>query len=130
MTTPFWCLLIAVFLPYVLSTLGGYFKVKQFGTLDNKTPRVQAAKLEGVGARCYAAQQNAWEALPVFASAVLVAHLTGANPESSASAAVLWVVARVLHAVTYLANIDWGRSLAFLVGMGANVWLFVLAARA
>ena len=69
-------------------------------------------------------------ALPVFASAVLVAHLTGANPESSASAAVLWVVARVLHAVTYLANIDWGRSLAFLVGMGANVWLFVLAARA
>ena len=130
MTTPFWCLLIAVFLPYVLSTAGGYFRVKQFGTLDNKHPRAQAARLEGTGARCYASQQNAWEALPVFAVAVLVAHLAGADPGASASAAVLWVVARVLHPVFYLANIDWARSLAFLVAMGANVWLFVLASRA
>ena len=130
MTIPFWCLLIACFIPYVLSTLGGWFKVKQFGTLDNKQPRIQAARLEGVGARCYAAQQNAWEALPVFASAVFVAHLAGANPASSAGAAMLWLVARALHPVTYLANIDWARSLVFLVAMGANVWLFVLAAKA
>ena len=59
-----------------------------------------------------------------------MAHLAGANPASSAGAAMLWLVARALHPVTYLANIDWARSLVFLVAMGANVWLFVLAAKA
>lgn len=130
MTTPFWCLFVAALIPYVLSTLGGYLRVRQFGTLDNKHPRQQQAQLTGVGARVHAAQQNAWEALPVFASAVLVAHVTGADPVASAHAALLFVAARVLHPILYAANIDTLRSLVFLVGLGSCVWLFVLAARA
>jgi uncharacterized MAPEG superfamily protein len=130
MTTPFWCLLVAVLIPYVLAMTGGYFRMKQFGSVDNKHPRAQAAALEGAGARAWAAQQNAWEALPVFASAVFVAHLAGADPQSSATAAVVFVVARVLHPVAYIANVDVARSLVFLVGLGSCVWLFVLAARA
>jgi uncharacterized MAPEG superfamily protein len=130
MTTPFWCLLAAVLIPYVLAMTGGYFRMKQFGSVDNKHPRAQAAALEGAGARAWAAQQNAWEALPVFASAVFVAHLAGADPQSSATAAVVFVVARVLHPVAYIANVDVARSLVFLVGLGSCVWLFVLAARA
>ena len=43
----------------------------------------------GEGARVQAAQQNAWEALPVFAAAVFVAHLAGADPERSSVAALL-----------------------------------------
>jgi uncharacterized MAPEG superfamily protein len=130
MTTPFWCLLVAILIPYVLAVTGGYFKMKQFGSVDNKLPRIQAAALEGAGARAWSAQQNAWEALPVFASAVLVAHLAGADPGRSATAAVLFVVARVLHPVAYIANLDVLRSLVFLVGFGSCMWLFVLAARA
>jgi uncharacterized MAPEG superfamily protein len=130
MTTPFWCLLAAVLIPYVLAMTGGYFRMKQFGSVDNKHPRAQAAALEGAGARAWAAQQNAWEALPVFAAAVFVAHLAGADPQSSATAAVVFVVARVLHPVAYIANVDVARSLVFLVGFGSCIWLFALAARA
>jgi uncharacterized MAPEG superfamily protein len=127
MTTPFWCLLVVVFIPYVLSTITGYVRVRQFGTLDNKNPRAQAAQLEGVGARLVAAQQNAWEALAVFSAAVIVAHVTGADPDKSATAAIVFVCARVVHAVAYATNVDVVRSISFLVGAACALWLFLLA---
>ena len=130
MTTPFWCLLVAVLLPYLLAGAAGYFKQKQFGAIDNHLPRVQGAQLTGAGARAWAAQANAWEALAVFASAVFVAHLAGADPARSATAAQLFVAARLAHAVCYLADWATARSLVFFVGMGSCLWLFVLAARA
>ena len=121
---------VAALIPFPLAWVGAYYRVKQFGSLDNKHPRIQGAALEGAGARAWAAQQNAWEALPVFASAVFVAHLAGADPQSSANAALLFLAARFLHPVAYIANVDVARSLIFLVGIGSCVWLFVLAARA
>ena len=130
MTTPFWCLLAAILIPYVLAGVGVSFRVRRFGQIDNKHPRQQAAALEGTGARAYAAQQNAWEALAVFAPAVLVAHVAGADPGRSAAAAVVFLVARVVHAVAYLANVDWLRSLSFLVGFLASLYFFRLAAAA
>ena len=129
MTVPFVCLLIVALLPYALSTLGGYLRVRQFGTLDNKYPRTQAAALEGIGARATAAQANAWEAVPVFTAAVLVAHVGGADPRASATAAIAFVVLRVLHAVCYLANQDVLRSIVFLGALGSAIWLFLLAGR-
>jgi len=130
MTAPFVCLLIVIFLPYVFSTLSGYFKVQQFGTLDNKYPRVQGAQLEGIGARAWAAQANAWEAVPVFSAAVLVAHVAGADPDKSATAAIAFVALRVLHGAFYLANQDVLRSVSFLGASACAVWLFVLAGSA
>ena len=130
MTTPFWCVLIAIFLPYVFAGTSVYFKQKQFGTVDNNNPRVQAAALQGPGARAYAAQQNAWEALPVFGLSAVVAHLAGADPGSSATASVLWVAARIVHGVFYVTDLATLRSLSFTVGMGCCVWLFWLAAAA
>lgn len=127
MTVPFWCLLIAVLMPIALSWIGGYYRHRQLGTVDNKHPRQQAMQLEGAGARAYAAQQNAWEAAIVFTGAVLVAHLSGAQGEQASMAAILFIIARLLHAVFYIANIDMLRSLSFLVGLGASIWLYVLA---
>jgi uncharacterized MAPEG superfamily protein len=130
MTTPFWCLLVVAFLPYVLSTAGGALRVRQFGTLDNKYPRKQAAALEGLGARVQAAQANAWEALPFFATAVFVAHLAGAEPESAARASLGFTATRILHPICYAANWDWLRSGVFLAGLACGVWLFWLAIQA
>lgn len=130
MTTPFWCLLAACLIPYFIAPIGGYFRAKQFGSVDNKNPRIQAAGLVGVGSRAQAAQANAWEALPVFASAVLVAHLAGADPGASSTAALVFIAARLGHAGFYLADVDKARSAIFLLGVGCCVWLFVLAARA
>ena len=130
MTTAFWCLLAVILIPYVLAGLGAYFRTRQLGTLDNKNPRAQTAQLQGAGARAVAAQQNAWEALPVFATSVFVAHLAGADAGSSATAALVFVAARSLHSVFYIANLDVLRSLSFLVGVLCCFWLFVQAALA
>ncbi len=128
MTTPFWCLFVAILIPYVLAGLAGYFRTKQFGTLDNKNPRAQAAGLEGAGARAVAAQSNAWEAVAVFGAAVLVSHLAGADPGTAATLSLAFVGFRVLHAIFYLVDFDLGRSLAFLGGLACCIALFIAAA--
>jgi len=130
MTTPFWCLLVIAFIPYVLAPVGGFFKTRQFGTLDNKNPRLQSAQLEGPGARAQAAQENAWEALAVFGTVVVVNHLAGGDPGASATASLLYLVTRIVHPIAYIADIDKLRSGIFLVGIGSLVWMWVLAARA
>jgi uncharacterized MAPEG superfamily protein len=130
MTVPFWCLLIACVLPYVFGSFSILERRKQLGVIDNKNPRGQQAQLTGLGARAIAAQKNAFEGLAVFVPAVLVAHLAGADPVWSARWAEIFVVARVLHGIFYLADLDYLRSAAFGVATVCNVGLFVLAARA
>ena len=130
MTTPLWCLAIVAVLPYVLSFSGAYFKMQQFGSIDNKHPRVQAAKLEGAGARAWGAQMNAWEALGFFTAVQVVLHL--ANPEAArgataANLSLVFLGTRVLHPIFYLANIDVARSAVFLVGLVCGGWLLWIA---
>ncbi len=130
MTIPFWCVLIGGLLPYVWVTVAAAERRAQFGSADNKLPRLQEANLKGRGARAMGAHNNAFEALPIFAAGVVIAHVCGADPTWSMYLAVLWVVARVAHGVLYLADIDVGRSLSFVVGILCAIGLFVLAARA
>ena len=130
MTTPFWCLLVVVFIPYVLAGTGGYLRGKAFGAADNKNPRAQAAKLEGTGARAYAAQANAWEATTVFTAAVVTAHFAGVSEASAAPWTIAFVVARVLHPIFYLMDQDKLRSISFMAGTVCVIALFVKAANA
>ncbi|HEY5680154.1 MAG TPA: MAPEG family protein [Pseudomonadales bacterium] len=128
MTTPLWCLLIVMLMPIVLAGVGGYFRNKQLGTLDNDDPREQIKSLTGAGSRAYAAQQNAWEALALFTAAALTAHVLGADPERSAQLAVAFVVFRVLHGVCYIGGWATLRSLMFMGSLVSLIWLFVLGA--
>lgn len=128
MTTPLWCLTIVVFIPIILAFIGSYFKTQQFGTLDNKNPREQAVELSGAGSRANAAQSNAWEALAMFTVAVLVSHLAGVPAEEAAPWTIAFVVARLLHAIFYISDLDKARSVSFLAGIVCIVTLFVKAA--
>ncbi len=128
MTTPFWCIAAVLLLPLLLAFTGGYYRGKAFGTADNKNPRAQAAKLEGPGARAYAAQANAWEAAILFSAAVLTTHAAGLPADAAAPWTIAFVVFRVLHGVFYIQDIDKARSLAFLGGVVCIVALFVKAA--
>jgi uncharacterized MAPEG superfamily protein len=121
---------IVAVLPYLLAFTGSYFKMQQFGSVDNKHPRLQAAKLEGVGARAQGAQMNAWEALGLFTAAQLVLHV--ANPEAArgataANLSLAFVATRILHPIFYLANIDIARSGVFVIGIGCVVGLLWIA---
>ncbi len=127
MTIPFWCLLIMVLLPYALSSLGGLYRWRQFGNYENKHPREQITQLEGMGSRIYAAQQNTWETLPVFAISVFVAHLSQANAEHSALLSILFVALRIAYGVVYIMDLDILRTLIFTLAYGCCLGLFYLA---
>ena len=130
MTTPFLCLAIVTFLPFVWGPFSIPARKAQLGRVDNKNPRAQQAQLTGLGARALGAHKNALEAIAMFAPAVLVAHLCGADPVWSARLAVTFVMARVLHGVFYLTDLDLARSGVFGIAFACAVGLFVLAGRA
>ena len=120
-------LFAAAFFPIVLAWVGGYFRMRQFGGIDNKHPRIQYAKMEGAGARAVGAQQNAWEALAIYTVTIFIAYASGLDLHTLTTPALVFIAARVLHPVFYLANMDKLRSLAFSVGLFTCVYIFYLA---
>lgn len=130
MTTALWCLVFLAFLPYILAGIGTYLRVRELGRLDNHNPRRQWQDVQGIGARVYAAQQNAWESLAFFIVAVVVTHLAGADPQGTATGALVFTASRVAHPILYAADFANARSLVFLVGFGAWWYLVWLAASA
>ena len=85
------------------------------GYPDDPTP------LHGWAERAMKAHANASANLPVFAIAILIAHVAQANNDVTATAAMVFFYARVLHFVVYMAKVPAVRTLAFLVGFGCQV---------
>lgn len=124
MTIAFWCVLIAGLLPYV-GTLTAKIGAAGF---DNRNPRDWLAAQSGFRARANAAQHNSFEALPLFAAAVIVAQLAGAPQPRVDLLAITFVVARCLYIAFYVADMATLRSLAWFGGIGSAVALFFAAA--
>ena len=122
-----WCLLILTLLPLVLAGIGGFFRSKMPSGFDNYNPRIQYAQMEGTGARAWAAQQNAWEALVLFVAAITAAKFADVDPAEYTTVAVIYVVCRLIHPICYLANISVLRSLIFVAGVVCCMWIFRLA---
>lgn len=128
MTLAYWCVLVAICLPY-LATGYAKFTGGGFGPRQNHDPRTFLATLEGARRRAASAQLNGFEVTPAFATAVIIAHLAGGAEQATLDAlAVAFVLSRVLFTLCYIA--DWAilRSLVWGVGMGLIVSLFVVAA--
>lgn len=128
MTTALWCLMITALIPTLLSFTGGYLRHKELGGADNKNPRQQYAQATGVVSRVFAAQQNAWEGLMLFTAALVAAFVSGVPQEQLATVSIVFVVARVLHAVFYMADRDMLRSLSYLVALGSVICIFIMGA--
>ena len=126
MTVALWCILIAIFLPYLCTAVA---KASGRYTLsDNHDPRDFLESLNGLGRRAHAAQLNSFEVTPAFAAAVIVAHLVGTAQLVTVNVlAVLFITSRLLYIICYLA--DWAilRSLVWFVGMGLIVSFFVVS---
>ncbi|MBM2883324.1 MAPEG family protein [Chromobacterium amazonense] len=117
-----WSLLLAAVLPLI------WAGVSKAGTrYDNHKPREVAAMAEGYRQRAGWAQQNAWEALPTWTAAVVAAWLMKVPEAAMNAAAAVFVLARVAHGLLYIANQASLRSLAWLVGMLAALYLFLRA---
>ncbi len=127
MTTAYWCVLVAGLLPYVAITIAKSDKTYLRG---NIAPREWEAKLQGMQSRAHAAHLNSFEALPLFAAAIIIASLCKVPQATLDSIAIAFVSARLAYLACYLANLATLRSLVWVVGLGLNIWIFMIAARA
>ncbi len=114
MTLLITCLFIALLLPY-MAKLPLAYAMHQQGGYDNNHPRAQQAKLTGFGARALAAHQNSFEAVIIFAPAILLAIATQNYSAVIQQLAVIHVIARLLYIVFYLTNLGILRSLLWFI---------------
>lgn len=123
MTTAYWMILVAGLLPYWPTTASKWRR-----TYDNAAPRAGVEQLPPRQQRAYWAQLNGFEAFPLFAAAVIVAHLAGAAQASVDAFAVAFVGFRVLYTLAYMYDRPTLRSLVWSGGVVCVIGLFVAAA--
>jgi uncharacterized MAPEG superfamily protein len=127
MSLPLWCLLITALLPFWLAFWGSSIRRREFGHLDNHHPRQQYAQMTGKGARLWAAQSNAWEALALFTAGIVAMQTSGGGGRLADIACVVFVLARIAHGLCYAMDLATLRSSLFVVSFLAVMSLFLTA---
>ena len=126
MTTAYWCVLAAIFMPYVWTGLAKF--TSGFGPRDNHHPREYLDRLQGVPKRAHWAQLNTFESIPGFMVAVIIAHQAAAPQGRIDAIAVTYIVLRLLYGIFYMTDKAELRSLVWAASLGCVVALFVVAA--
>ncbi len=126
MTLAYWCVMIAMFLPWfaaVYAKQSGGFTGK-----DNHDPREFLLHAQGASKRANAAQQNGFEIFAPFAAAVIIAHVTGNASQGWLNFwAVLFVLSRVAYIYCYIKDLASMRSVVWFVGLISILALYVVA---
>jgi uncharacterized MAPEG superfamily protein len=112
MTVAYWCVVVAMFFPYVFTILA-----KSDGRLNNVDPRSYLQNMTGWRKRANYVQMNSFEVLPIFGLAVIIAQLSGSNQGSLDHLALSFIFLRCIYGVCYLANKAALRSLVWLLAM-------------
>lgn len=115
------CLLIAGVLPLISTAIAKW----GFRDFDNHHPREWLARQTGFRARANAAQHNAFEAFPFFAAAVVLGLFMSMDQSVLERYCLVFVAARVLYLVTYLANWASLRTLCWVVAYASCLAIYV-----
>ena len=121
MTTAFYCVLAAGLMPFFWT---GVAKARG-PRYNNINVRLWQSNLEGLAQRAHAAHLNSFEAFPLFAAAVIIAQMTGADQARVDLLALSFIGLRVLYGLLYLANQATLRSLAWLGALACSIMIFV-----
>ena len=127
MTIAKWTVLAAFILPVVTVGLAKASTIKlgrRNGGYDNNNPREWASHLQGWQARAAAAQNNGFEALPLFVFAVLAAQAAGLDQGRTDMLAMAFIGIRVVYTALYLANVAALRSVVWAAGVGVTIAMF------
>lgn len=122
MTIAYWMILIAGLLPYWPTVVS-----KMRRDYDNATPRAGVDRLQSRQQRAYWAQLNAFEAFPLFAVAVIIAHLAQAQQAWIDGLAVSFVVFRIIYTLAYIHDKSMLRSVVWTGGFLCVITLFIVA---
>jgi len=118
MTLAIWCILIVGLMPYFVY---GPAAAK----VDNRLPRVSAGGLTDLPARAYGAHLNSFETFPLFAIAVLVAHVAGGPGGPANWLAPLYIIIRLVYFYCYLSNLQPHRTIVFFIGLLDVLLIFI-----
>jgi|SRR5690554_4546953 len=125
----FTALFIAMLLPFLAKLPLIKAMNSEKGGYDNNNPRAQQRALKGFGERANAAHYNSFEALAIFAPAVLAVAVLGQVDTTAIALAYTFVVARVVFLICYwtdkatLRSLVWAVSMiAAFVMMGRAIW--------
>jgi len=127
MTTELYLLMLTVLLGMAHAFLGAETGFGQrprrwtAGSRDEPMP-----PLTGVPARLQRAQRNFLETFPLFAAAVIIAHLAGRNGDLTYWGALLYFWSRVLYVPLYAAGVYMLRSIVWSVSI-VGIGLILLA---
>jgi uncharacterized MAPEG superfamily protein len=118
MTTELHILAWALVLALIQVLLPSVIRSRETGLGHNGGPRDEpgppVGKLTG---RLMRAQSNLFETLPVFAIAILIAHLAGREGTLTLWGAWSYIIARVVYLPLYAAGVPFLRSLVWLVSL-------------
>lgn len=122
MTIAYWCILIMIVFPYFFTVLA-----KSGPGFNNHDPREYLARVEGWRKRAHWVQVNNFETFPAFAVSVIIAHQLQANQVFVNYLAISFVIARILHAICYLADRPSLRTLFWFIGFGCVAAIFIIS---
>ncbi|MBC3911193.1 MULTISPECIES: MAPEG family protein [Undibacterium] len=126
-----WCVLAACVLPIMTVGIAKAHSAKMprdAGRYDNNSPREWAKGLSGWQQRANAAQQNGFEALPLFIAAVILAQQAHADQARIDQLAVLFIALRIVYTITYLMNQGTLRTLVWSGGLATSIAILLMAA--
>jgi uncharacterized MAPEG superfamily protein len=122
MTPEFILLAGALVLALVQIMAAGAARTAELGAKWNAGPRDGDAPPPGkLAGRLMRAQANLFETLPLFAAAVIMAHVAGKDGLVTAVGAHLYVFGRVVYLALYALGIPYLRSLVWLASTAGLV---------
>ena len=117
MTIELWMLLASAVLMLLFPMIYGPAFIRTLGMAKMVGNREAMPPVEGWFVRLKRAHANHAENLLPFAAVVLVAQAAGVHSVWTRGGAVLFLLARILHAVVYAAGLGPPRTLAYVAGI-------------
>ena len=117
MTTELWILVAATALCLALPLVHMPLYARQAGSAAISGNREDAPTATGAAGRGARAHRNLLENLLPFAIAILAAHAIGISDTLTLAGAWLFLAARVVHALAYIAGVTGVRTLAYVAGL-------------
>ena len=109
-----WSLVLAI----AQILLPAHLRTQETGIAYNTGARdAEGPPMRPVTGRLRRAQANLFETLPLFAAAVLIAHLAGRDGALTLAGCWIFLVARVAYLPLYAFGVPYLRSLAWLAGL-------------
>ena len=122
MTPEFIMLAFTLILALVQIGAAGAARTVELGGKWNAGPRDEAVPPPGkLAGRLIRAQANLFETLPIFAAAVIMAHIAGKDGQLTMIGTHLYFFGRLIYLPLYAFGVPYVRSLVWLVAAGGLV---------